>query len=147
MPYAWEGIGKSPITLVKEELSRRFIQAREIDPNFVNYSIFVDIGEEEQDLTVGVLHRDNGLFFTVDLQIECPDDLEIRANVAEISYDLYLREKPFFGRILVTGESTYYQLCHLLGPRDILGLAMVATLIDKVQEEVLEVLDVHETAE
>lgn len=145
MPYKWEGIWKSPITLVKEELTRRYIQAREVDPNFVNYSIFVDIGEEEQDLTVGVLYRDNGLFFTADLQIECPDDLEIRANVAEIAYDLYVREKAFFGRILIIGESTYYQLCHLLGPRGILDTAMVASLIDKVQEEVLVVLDVQGT--
>ncbi|HOP41454.1 MAG TPA: hypothetical protein PLI53_10475 [Geobacteraceae bacterium] len=147
MPHAWEGIGKSPITLIKDELTRRFIQSREIEPNFVNYSIFVDVGEEEQDLTVGVLHRDSGLFFTVDLQIECPDDTEIRANVAEIAYDLYLREKPFYGRILITEESTYYQLCHLFGPRGILDDIMVATLIDQVQEEVLEVLDLHETEE
>lgn len=141
MPYAWEGIGKSPLTLVREELTKRFIQARGSDPSFVNYSIFVDVDEEEQDLTAGVLYKNDSLFFMVDLQIECPDDVEILANVAEISYDLYSRENPFYGRILIREESTYYQLCHILGPRGILDPAMVSFLLDLVQKEVLEVLD------
>jgi hypothetical protein len=141
MPYAWEGIGKSPLTLVREELSRRFIQAREIDANYVNYTIFVDVDEEEQDLTTWVLYKNNSLFFMVDLQIECPDDIEILANVAEISYSLYTREEPFYGRILIREESTYYQLCHILGPTGILDTAMVSFLIDLVQKEVLEVID------
>ena len=141
MPYVWEGIGKSPITLVREELTKRFIQARESDPSFVNYTIFVDVDEEEQDLTAGVLYKNNSLFFMVDLQIECPDDVEILANVAEISYDLYAREQPFYGRILIREESTYYQLCHILGPTGILDTTMVSFLLDLVQKEVLEVLD------
>jgi hypothetical protein len=141
MPYAWEGIGKSPLTLVREELTRRFIQAREIDPNFLNYSIFVDVDEEEKDLTAGVLYKNNSLFLMVDLQIECPDDVEIRANVAEIAYDLYSREEPFYGRILIREESTYYQLCHVLGPTGILDPAMVSLLLDLVQKEVLEIID------
>jgi hypothetical protein len=141
MPYAWEGIGKSPLTLVREELTRRFIQAREIDPNFLNYSIFVDVDEEEKDLTAGVLYKNNSLFLMVDLQIECPDDIEIRANVAEIAYDLYSREEPFYGRILIREESTYYQLCHVLGPTGILDPAMVSLLLDLVQKEVLEIID------
>ena len=141
MPYAWEGLGKSPITLVREELTRRFIQARGSDPSFLNYSIFVDVDEEEQDLTVGVLYKDNSLFFMVDLQIEFPDDVEILANIAEIFYDLYARENPFYGRILIHEESTYYQLCHILGLRGILDTAMVSFLLDLVQKEVLEVID------
>ncbi|MRR07464.1 MAG: hypothetical protein EG828_11085 [Deltaproteobacteria bacterium] len=141
MPYVWEGIGKSPITLVREELTKRFIQARESDPSFVNYTIFVDVDQEELDLTAGVLYKNNSLFFMVDLQIECPDDVEILANVAEISYDLYAREQPFYGRILIREESTYYQLCHILGPTGILDTAMVSFLLDLVQKEVLEVLD------
>lgn len=141
MPYAWEGIGKSPLTLVKEELTRRFIQAREISDTFLNYTIFVDIDEEEQDLTAGVLFKKNGLFFMVDLQIECPDDIEIHANIAEISYSLYLREEPFYGRVLVSEGSTYYQLCHILGPTGILDTATVSYLIDLVQKEVLEIID------
>jgi hypothetical protein len=141
MLYAWEGIGKSPLTLVREELTRRFIQAREIDPNFLNYSIFVDVDEEEKDLTAGVLYKNNSLFLMVDLQIECPDDIEIRANVAEIAYDLYSREEPFYGRILIREESTYYQLCHVLGPTGILDPAMVSLLLDLVQKEVLEIID------
>ena len=140
MQTSWAGIGKSPIALVKEELTRRFIQAREIDANFVNYSIFVDIDEEEQDLTAGVLYRDSSLFFMVDLEIECPDDVEILASVAEISYDLYSREEPFYGRILVKDGRTFYQLCHILGG-GILDPAMVAFLLDLVLKEVLLVLD------
>jgi hypothetical protein len=147
MPYAWEGIGKSPITLVREELTRRYIQARGSDPSFVNYTIFVDVDEEEQDLTAGVLYKNDSLFFIVDLQIECPDDVEILANVAEISYDLYSRENPFYGRILIREESTYYQLCHILGPTGILDPAMVSFLLDLVQKEVLEVLDARYTLE
>ncbi len=147
MPYVWEGIGKSPITLVREELTKRFIQAREIDTNFVNYSIFVDVDEEEQDLTVGVLQKDNSLFFMVDLQIECPDDVEILANVADISYDLYTREEPFYGRIVISEGSTYYQLCHILGHSGILDPAMVSFLLDLVQKEVLEVIDVRYSEE
>jgi hypothetical protein len=143
MPYVWEGIGKSPITLVREELTKRFIQAREVDANLVNYSIFVDVDEEEQDLTVGVLHKDNSLFFMVDLLIECPDDVEILASVADISYDLYTREEPFYGRIVISEGSTYYQLCHILGPSGILDPAMVSFLLDLVQKEVLEVIDVR----
>jgi hypothetical protein len=147
MPYVWEGIGKNPITLVREELIKRFIQAREIDTNLLNYSIFVDVDEEEQDLTVGVLYKDNSLFFMVDLQIECPDDVEILANVAEISYDLYTREEPFYGRILISEENTYYQLCHILGPSGILDPTLVSFLLDLVQKEVLEVIDVRYTEE
>lgn len=143
MPYAWEGIGKSPITLVKEELTRRFIQAREVEQNYIDYSIFVDIAEEEQDLTVGVLHKDNSLFFMVDLQIECPDDVEILANVADISYEIYLGEEPFYGRIVINEGNTYYQLAHILGPSGILDPAMVSFLLDLVQKEVLEVIDVR----
>ncbi|MDD2338227.1 MAG: hypothetical protein PHD01_16845 [Geobacteraceae bacterium] len=141
MPYAWEGIGKSPLTLVKEELTRRYIQAREIDVHFLNYSIFVDVDEKEQDLTMGVLYNNNSLFFMVDLQIECPDDMEILANIAEISYNLYLREEPFYGRILISEGSTYYQLCHILGPSGILDPTMVSYLLDLVQKEVLEIID------
>jgi hypothetical protein len=135
MPYMWEGIGKSPLTLVKEELTRRFIQARESSANFLNYNIFIDVDEEEQDLTAGVL------FFMVNLQIECPDDIDILANIAEISYSLYLREEPFYGRILVSEGSTYYQLCHILGPTGILDTAIVSYLLDLVQKEVLEIID------
>lgn len=141
MPYAWEGIGKSPLTLVREELTRRYIQAREIDTHFLNYTIFVDVDDNEQDLTTGVLYNDKSLFFMVDLQIECPDDVEILANVAEISYNLYLREEPFYGRILVSEGGTYYQLCHLLGPNGILDPTMVSFLLDLVQKEVLEIID------
>lgn len=141
MPYAWEGIGKSPSTLVKEELTRRYIQAREINPNFLNYSIFVDVDEEEQDLTAGVLYKNDSLFFVVDLQIECPDDMEIHANIAQISYELYVREEPFYGRILISEGSTYYQLCHLIGPNGILDPTMVSFLLDLVQKEVLEIID------
>jgi len=141
MPYVWEGIGKSPLTLVKEELTRRFIQARESSENFLNYNIFVDVDEEEQDLTAGVLYKSNSLFFMVDLQIECPDDIDILANIAKISYSLYLREEPFYGRILVSEGSTYYQLCHILGPTGILDTAIVSYLLDLVQKEVLEIID------
>jgi len=141
MPYAWEGIGKSPLTLVREELTRRYIQAREISGTFLNYSIFVDVDEEEQDLTVGVLYKNNSLFFMVDVQIECPDDIEILANIAEITYSFYLREEPFYGRILVSEGSTYYQLCHILGPTGILDTAIVSYLLDLVQKEVLEIID------
>jgi hypothetical protein len=141
MPYVWEGIGKSPLTLVKEELTRRFIQARESSANFLNYNIFIDVDEEEQDLTAGVLYKSNSLFFMVDLQIECPDDFEILANIAEISYSLYLREEPFYGRILISEGSTYYQLCHILGPTGILDTAIVSYLLDLVQKEVLEIID------
>ena len=141
MPYAWEGIGKSPLTLVKEELTRRYIQAREINPGFLNYAIFVDVDEKELDLTAGVLYKNDSLFFMVDLQIECPDDMEIHANIAEISYDLYVREEPFYGRILISEGSTYYQLCHILGPSGILDPIMVSYLLDLVQKEVLEIID------
>lgn len=141
MPYTWEGIGKNPLTLVKEVLTKRFIQAREISDNFLNYFIFVDVDEEEQDLTAGVLYKNNSLFFMVDVQIECPDDIEIRANIAEISYGLYLREEPFYGRILVSEGITYYQLCHILGPSGILDTAIVSYLLDLVQKEVLEIID------
>ena len=141
MPYAWEGIGKSPLTLVREELTRRYIQAREISATFLNYSIFVDVDEEEQDLTVGVLYKNNSLFFMVDVQIECPDDIEILANIAEITYSFYLREEPFYGRILVSEGSTYYQLCHIIGPAGILDTAIVSYLLDMVQREVLEIID------
>ncbi len=141
MPYMWEGIGKSPLTLVKEELTRRFIQARESSANFLNYNIFIDVDEDDQDLTAGVLYKSNSLFFMVDLQIECPDDIDILANIAEISYSLYLREEPFYGRILVSEGSTYYQLCHILGPTGILDTAIVSYLLDLVQKEVLEIID------
>jgi hypothetical protein len=141
MPHAWEGFGKHPLTLVREELIRRYIQAREVTADFLNYTIFVDIDEKEQDLTTGVLYKNNSLFFMVDLQIECPDDREILANIAEISYDLYLREEPFYGRILISEGSTYYQLCHILGPSGILDPTMVSYLLDLVQREVLEIID------
>lgn len=141
MPHAWEGFGKHPLTLVREELTRRYIQAREVTADFLNYTIFVDIDEREQDLTTGVLYKNTSLFFMVDLQIECPDDMEILANVAEISYNLYLREEPFYGRILISEGSTYYQLCHILGPSGILDPTMVSYLLDLVQREVLEIID------
>jgi len=147
MPYVWEGIGKNPLTLVREELTRRFIQAREIDPNFLNYSIFVDVDEEELDLTMGVLYNNNSLFFMVDLLIECPDDVEILANIAEISYSLYLREEPFYGRILINEGNTYYQLCHILGPTGIIDPTLVSYLLDLVQKEVLEIIDERHSQE
>lgn len=141
MAYAWEGIGKSPITLIREELSRRFIQSRQTDANLVNYNILVDIDDEQQDLTAGILYRDNSLFFMVDLMIDCPDDVEILANVANISYEIYTREEPFYGRLVIKEGKTYYQLCHILGPSGILDPAMVSLLLDLVLKEVLEVID------
>jgi hypothetical protein len=141
MSYAWEGIGKNPLTLVREELSRRFLQSREIDVSFLNFSILVDIDDEPQNLTAGVLYRDNSLFFMVDLMIECPDDMEILANVASIAYDLYSREEPFYGRLLIRDGKTYYQLNHILGGAGMLDAAMVSFLLDLVLKEVLEVID------
>jgi hypothetical protein len=147
MAYAWEGIGKSPLTLVREELSRRFLQSREVDGSFINYTILVDIGDEQQDLTAGVLYKDNALFFMVDLLIECPDDVEILANVAAIAYDLYSREDPFYGRLLIRDGKTYYQLNHILGGAVMLDAAMVSFLLDLVLKEVLEVIDERYAAE
>lgn len=141
MTYAWEGIGKSPITLIREELTRRFIKPREVDANLINYSILVDVDEEQQELTVGVLSRDNSLFFMADLMIDCPDDVEILANVADIAYEMYTREEPYYGRLLIRDGKTYYQLCHILGPSGILDSAMVSLLLDLVLKEVLEVID------
>lgn len=141
MAYAWEGIGKSPITLIREELSRRFIQSREMDANLVNYNILIDIDDEQQDLTAGILYRDNSLFFMVDLMIDCPDDVEILANVANIAYEMYTREEPFYGRLVIKDGKTYYQLCHILGPSGILDPAMASLLLDLVVKEVLEVID------
>jgi len=141
MAYAWEGIGKSPITLIREELTRRFMKPREIDANLINYNILVDVDDEQQGLTAGILYRDNSLFFMVDLMIDCPDDVEILANVAGIAYEMYTREEPYYGRLLVKDGKTYYQLCHILGPSGILDPAMVTLLLDLVLKEVLEVID------
>jgi hypothetical protein len=147
MAHAWEGIGKNPLTLVREELSRRFLQSREIDVSFLNFTILVDIDDEQQNLTAGVLYRNNGLFFMVDLMIECPDDVEILANVASIAYDLYSREEPFYGRLLIRDDKTYYQLNHILGGAGMLDAAMVSFLLDLVLKEVLEVIDERYTSE
>ena len=141
MAYAWDGIGKSPIALIREELTRRFMQPREVDANLINYNILVDVDDEQQDLTAGILYRDNSLFFMVDLQIDCPDDVEILANVAGIAYEMYSREEPYYGRLLIRDGKTYYQLCHILGPSGILDPAMVSLLLDLVLKEVLEVID------
>ena len=96
--------------------------------NFLNYNIFIDVDEEEQDLTAGVLYKNNSLFFMVDLQIECPDDMEIQANYRRNFLRPLRREEPFYGRILVSEGSTYYQLCHILGPSRILDTTMVSYL-------------------
>jgi len=141
MAYAWDGIGKNPTTLFREELTRRFMKPREVDANLINYNILVDVDEERQDLTAGILYRDNSLFFMVDLMIDCPDDVEILANVAGIAYDMYTREEPYYGRLLVKDGKTYYQLVHILGPAGILDPAMVTLLLDLVLKEVLEVID------
>lgn len=140
MAPGWEDVGKSPITLVREELARRYIHCRQLNDNFINYSILVDMDEEPQELTVGIHFRNNSLFFTVDLLIECPDDMEILANVADIAYDLYTREQPFYGRLFVKEEKTYYQLNHILGDPSLLDPPMVALLLDLVQTEALEII-------
>ncbi len=140
MALGWEHVGKSPITLVREELARRYIKCRQVNETFVNYDILVDIEEEPQELAVEVIFRNNSLFFMADLLIECPDDMEILANVASIAYDLYMREQPFYGRILVKDEKTYYQLNHILGDPSLLDPAMVALLLDLVQTEILEII-------
>ncbi len=140
MALGWEYVGKSPITLVREELSRRYVPCRQVNDTFVSYGILVDIGEEPQELTVSVLFSKNSLFFTADLQIDCPDDIEVLANVANIAYDLYTREQPFYGRILVKDEKTYYQLNHILGELTLLDPAMAALLLDLVQTEILEII-------
>ncbi|MEA5115749.1 MAG: hypothetical protein VB050_17160 [Geobacteraceae bacterium] len=140
MALGWEYVGKSPITLVREELARRYIQCRQVNETFVNYDILVDIEGEPQEVAVSVIFRNNSLFFMADLLIECPDDMEILANVANIAYDLYMREQPFYGRILVTDEKTYYQLNHILGDPCLLDPAMVALLLDLVQTEILEII-------
>jgi hypothetical protein len=145
--YAWEGIGKSPLTLVREELSKRFMQSREIDGDFINFTILADMDDEQEDLTAGVLYKNNSLFFMVDLMIECPDDAEILANVASIAYDLYSREEPFYGRLLIRDGKTYYQLNHILGGAVMLDAAMVSFLLDLVLKEVLEVIDERYAAE
>jgi hypothetical protein len=67
--------------------------------------------------------------------------MEIHANIAHISYELYVREEPFYGRILISEGSTYYQLCHIIGPNGILDPTMVSFLLDLVQKEVLEIID------
>jgi hypothetical protein len=141
MAYAWEGIGKSPLTLVREELSRRFVQSREVDDTFINYAILADVDDEQEDLAAGVLFKNNSLFFMVDLMIECPDDVEILANVASIAYELYSREEPFYGRLLVRDGKTYYQLSHIIGGSGMLDQAMVSFLLDLVLKEVMEVID------
>lgn len=141
MAYAWDGFGKKPITLFREELTRRFIKSWEVEPNLLNYNILVDIDDEQQELTVGIMSGENSLFFVVDLLIGCPDDVEILANVANIAYDLYTREDPYFGRLLIKDGRTYYQLCHILGPSAVLDSAMVSLLLDLVLKEVLEVID------
>jgi hypothetical protein len=140
MALDWEHVGKSPITLVREELGRRYMHCRRVDDTFISYGILVDIGEEPQELTVSVLFSNNSLFFMADLLIDCPDDIEILANVASIAYDLYTREQPFYGRILVKDEKTYYQLNHILGDPNLLDPAMVALLLDLVQTEILEII-------
>jgi len=140
MAPGWEHVGKSPITLVREELARRYIKCRQVSETFVNYDILVDIEEKPQEMTVEVIFRNNSLFFMADLLIGCPDDMEILANVANIAYDLYMREQPFFGRILVKDEKTYYQLNHILGDPSLLDPAMVALLLDLVQTEILEII-------
>jgi hypothetical protein len=140
MAYAWEGIGKSPLTLVREELSRRFVQSWEVDGTFINYTILADVDDEQEDLTAGVLYKNNSLFFMVDLMIECPDDVEILANVASIAYDLYSREEPFYGRLLIRDGRTYYQLNHILGGSGMLDPAMASFLLDVVLKEVMEVI-------
>jgi hypothetical protein len=141
MPSSWAGFGKSPITVIKEALTDKFIQGREVNSNVINYSIFIDIADEERDLTVGVLDQHNSLFFVVDLQIDCPDDQEVIANVAEATYELYAREEPFYGRILIREGQTYYQLCHMLGS-SILDPTMAALLLDLVEKEVLEIIGI-----
>jgi hypothetical protein len=140
MAYAWNGIGKSPITLFREELTRRFIKSREVDHTLLNYTILLDIDDERQELSAGVLYRENNLFFMVDLVIDCPDDVEILANVAGIAYDMYTREEPYYGRLLIKDGKTYYQLCHILGPSGMLDPAMAGILLDLVLKEVLEVI-------
>ena len=140
MALSWEGIGKSPMTLVREELARRYMHYKQISETFISYGILVEVDEEAQELTVGVLFGNNSLFFMVDLMIECPDDMEILANVAGIAYDLYTRDQPFYGRILVKDEKTFYQLNHILGDPSLLDPTMVALLLDLVQTEVLEII-------
>lgn len=140
MAPRWEDVGKSPITLVREELARRYVPCRQISEDFISYGILVDIDEEPRELTVSVNFRNNSLFFMTDLLIECPDDMEILANVAEIAYDLYTREKPFYGRLLVKDEKTFYQLNHIVGNPSLLDPAMVALLLDLVQTEALEII-------
>ena len=147
MAYAWEGIGKSPLTLVREELSRRFVRSREVDGAFIDYTILADVDEEQEDLTAGVLYKNNSLFFIVDLMIECPDDVEILANVASIAYDLYSRDEPFYGRLLIRDGRTYYQLNHILGGSGMLDQAMASFLLDLVLKEVQEVINERNGAE
>jgi len=141
MKFAWDGFGKNPITLFREELNRRFIKSWEVDADLLNYNILVDVDDEQQDLTVAIMHGENSLFFMVDLMIDCPDDVEILAHVANIAYDMYTREEPYYGRLLIRDGKTYYQLCHILGPSAILDPAMVSLLLDLVMKEVLEVID------
>lgn len=141
MAYAWDGIGKSAITLIREELTRRFVKSWEVDPNLINFTILVDIDDEQQDLSAGVLFRENSLFFMVDLMIDCPEDIEILASVANIAYGMYTREEPYYGRLLIKDGKTYYQLCHILGPSGALDPAMAAILLDLVLKEALEVID------
>lgn len=140
MAYAWEGFGKSPLTLVREELSRRFVWSREVDETYINYTILADADDEQEDMTAGVLYKNNSLFFIVDLMIECPDDLEILAGVASSAYELYSREEPFYGRLLIRDGRTYYQLNHILGKAGILDAAMASFLLDLVLKEVMEVI-------
>ncbi len=140
MAPGWEHVGKSPVTLVREELARRYMQYRQVSETFVNYDILVDIDGEPQELTVSVFFGNNSLFFMADLLIDCPDDIEILANVANIAYELYTREQPFYGRIVVKEESTFYQLNHILGDPKLLDPAMVSLLLDLVQTEILEII-------
>jgi hypothetical protein len=140
MARAWEGMLKSPMTLVREELARRYIRFRDVNDTFVRYDILTGSDVNQQEPNVAVAFRGNCLFFTVDLMIECPDDVEILANVAAIAYDLYSREAPYFGRLLIKDDRTYYQLVHILGAGR-LDPAMVSMLLDIVTKEVLEVID------
>lgn len=142
MPATWAGFGKPPLTLIKEALADKFIQARDVDESVINYSVFVDVADEERDLTVGVLFRHNSLFFVVDLQLDCEDNPESIASVAEASFALYIREQPFYGRLLVHGNRIYYQLCHILGG-SILDPPMASQLLELVQQEVLEIIGLN----
>jgi hypothetical protein len=141
MGYVWEGIGKSPIALVKEELTKKYLRFREVEGEYLNFDILVDTDDDQPDLTAGAFCRNNSLFFVVDLMIDCPDDVEILANVANIAYEIYCRDEPFHGRLLIKDGKTYYQLIHILGPSGGIDPAMASLLVDLVLKEVREVID------